>query len=506
MSQEFLIAIGLLLVIVIGVLVIRTVRFRSRQVPVQIVEEPAIDPQAHTRLARALQFETLTKQNPEDLDVNAYRALHEYIGTAFPKVHDTLDRAEINDLSLLYRWEGEDSDAGPIVLTAHVDVVPVDAPDQWDHPPFSGAVENDYVYGRGALDDKSSALAIFEAMETLIASGYTPRRTVYLGIGHDEEVGGENGAKQIAAHLAEQGVSPSLVIDEGGAITVGAVPDVTDPVALVGVAEKGYLSVEIRADGMGGHSSIPPDQTSIDAVTSAVRRLRENPLTASLSGVTGETLQYIAPEMGTAGKTAFANLWLLRPLITWALTQDPTTDAAIRTTTAPTILDAGVKDNVVPSTARAVVNFRIRPSESVAHVLEHVRTQLDGLPVTVHPQQQGEPTRVSPVDDEWFDLVQRTIREVADGVVVAPFLVPGTTDSRHYASIAEHVYRFAPFCLTEDDKHRIHGINERISLSDYRTMIAYYMRIVRNADALGAPMSSDGAASRTPSIAAQRKN
>jgi len=326
---------------------------------------------------------------------------------------------------------------------------------------------------------------------------------VYLGIGHDEEVGGENGAKQIAAHLAQNGVSPSLVVDEGGAITIGAVPDVTDPVALVGVAEKGYLSVEIRADGMGGHSSIPPDQTSIDAVTSAVRRLRDNPLSASLSGVTGETLQYIAPEMGTAGKTAFANLWLLRPLITWALTQDPTTDAAIRTTTAPTILDAGVKDNVVPSTARAVVNFRIRPSESVAHVLEHVRTQLDGLPVTVHPQQQGEPTRVSPVDDEWFDLVQRTIREVADGVVVAPFLVPGTTDSRHYASIAEHVYRFAPFRLTEDDKHRIHGINERISLSDYRTMIAYYMRIVRNADALGAPMSSDGAVSRTPSIAAQ---
>jgi carboxypeptidase PM20D1 len=499
-----LLVAGLVLLVLIAVLVLRTAMFRTRQVPVRSVDAPALDPEAPKRLARALQFETITQRDPEKVDAGTYAAYRDYLATAFPKVHDVMDRTEINEHSLLYRWEGSDAEAGSVVLAAHYDVVPVDAPDQWDHPPFDGVIEDDYIYGRGALDDKASAVALFESMETLIASGYAPRRTVYLAIGHDEEVGGERGARAIADHLEAEGVSPSVVIDEGGAITVGAVPDVADPVALVGVAEKGYLSVEIRADGMGGHSSIPPEQTSIDVVTTAVQRLRDNPLSASLSGVTGETLQFIAPEMGVAGKTAFANLWLLRALITWALTKDPTTDAAIRTTTAPTILDAGVKDNVVPSTARAVVNFRIRPSESVEHVMDHVRSQLSDLPVTLHPQQQGEPTRVSPMDDEWFDLVQQTIREVASDVVVAPFLVPGTTDSRHYASISEHVYRFAPFRLTQDDKHRIHGINERIPVSCYETMIAYYMQIIRNADALGDIPESDGAASEAPEVVGHR--
>ncbi|PEN12844.1 peptidase M20 [Longibacter salinarum] len=506
MSLDPLLLAGLALLVLLAVLAIRTAMFRTRQVAVRGIDAPDLDPEAPRRLARALQFKTITQRDPSEIDADAYRAYREYLEEAFPKVHDAMDRTEINEHSILYRWEGTDSDSGSVVLAAHYDVVPVDAPDQWDHGPFDGVIEDDFVYGRGALDDKASAIALFESMEMLIAAGYSPRRTVYLAIGHDEEVGGEDGAAAIADYLEQHGVSPSVVIDEGGAITVGAVPDVSEPVALVGVAEKGYLSVEIRADGMGGHSSIPPEQTSIDVVTTAVQRLRDNPLRASLSGVTGETLQFIAPEMGPAGKTAFANLWLLRGLITWALTKDPTTDAAIRTTTAPTILDAGVKDNVVPSTARAVVNFRIRPSESVKDVMDHVRSQLSDLPITLHPQQQGEPTRVSPMNDEWFDLVQRTIREVADGVVVAPFLVPGTTDSRHYASISEHVYRFAPFRLTEDDKHRIHGINERISISCYRTMIAYYMQIVRNADALGDAPGSDGAASEAPEVTAHERS
>ncbi len=500
MNVDPYLAVGAVVLLLIAILVLRTAMFQSRQVAVERVQTPEIDADAWTRLAKALQFETITQRDPAKLDTTAYAAFREYLAEAFPRVHDAMDRTVINEHSMLYGWKGSEPTAAPIVLAAHYDVVPVDAPEQWDHEPFSGTIHDDYVYGRGALDDKASVIALFESMETLIANGYEPRRTVYLAIGHDEEVGGEYGAKAIAEYLEAEGVAPGVVIDEGGAITVGAVPDVSDPVALVGVAEKGYLSVEIRADGMGGHSSIPPEQTSIDVVTTAVQRLRDNQLTASLSGVTGETLQFIAPEMGAAGKTAFANLWLLRGVITWALTQDPTTDAAIRTTTAPTILDAGVKDNVVPSNARAMVNFRIRPSESVEHVMDHVRSQLSDLPVTLHPEQQGEPTRVSPVDDEWFDLVQRTIRQVADGVVVAPFLVPGTTDSRHYAGISEHVYRFAPFRLTQDDKHRIHGINERIPVSCYETMINYYMQIVRNADAFGDTPGSDGATSTAPAM------
>jgi carboxypeptidase PM20D1 len=498
----FLTALGVALVLALLVIVVRTVLFRGRQESVASTEGIALRDGAAKRLAGSLRFETITKRDPDDLDRSAYEALYDYLRTSFPKVHDALDAEPINDLSRLYRWDGSDPSLAPIVLMAHVDVVPVEEEtiDQWTHPPFGGAVADGYVWGRGALDDKASVVAIFEAVETLLAEDYRPTRTVYLAIGHDEEVGGENGARHLATRIGTNGTRPAMVVDEGGAITIGAIPDFERPLALVGIAEKGYLSIEISAEGLGGHSSVPPEQTSIGTVARAVNRLRDNPLPARLDGVTGQTFDHVAPEMGGMARVAFANLWLLQPLVEWALSRNSTTDAAIRTTTAPTMLEAGVKDNVVPSTARAVVNFRILPSQSVDDVLAHVDRTLDDLPVSYRIIQQGEPTTVSPTDSPWFKLFKRTVREVAsEEVVVAPYLVPGTTDSRHYSRVCDHVFRFAPFTLTTDDRERIHGIDERISLGDYERMVHFYAQIVRNADAL--PDAADPAKDRRKSEA-----
>ena len=489
------IALGVALVLGL-VLTVRTVQFRSRQVSptheVDLFANGELVDGAAERLSGAVQFETITQRDPTDLDRDAYHDLFDFLAEAFPAVHETLDPQPVNELSRLFRWEGEDPDLAPIVLMAHVDVVPVEQEtwDQWTHPPFGGEIDDGYVWGRGALDDKASAVGILEAVEQLLQQDYQPKRTIYLAIGHDEEVGGENGARKLAETIAENGQRPAMVVDEGGAITVGAIPDFEQPLALVGIAEKGYLSVEISAEGLGGHSSVPPDETSIGSVARAIRRLRDNPLPARLDGVTGQTFDHVAPEMGGAARVAFANLWLLRPLVEWALSRNETTDAAIRTTTAPTMLEAGVKDNVVPSTARAVVNFRILPTQSVDDVFAHVERTLDGLPVSCRIVQKGEPTRVSETESPWFDLFKRTVREVtSDDTVVAPYLVPGTTDSRFYSDLCDHVFRFAPFTLTTDDRERIHGIDERISLEDYRKMVAFYERVIRNADGL-----TDGAA------------
>lgn len=488
-------ALGLLLLLGL-VVTLRTVQFRSRQVSGEAVPDAgqteALQDGAAERLAGAVRFETITQRDPADLDREAYHDLFAYLADSFPAVHEHLSHRPVNGLSRLFRWQGTDADLAPIVLMAHVDVVPVEKEtwDQWTHPPFGGEIDDGYVWGRGALDDKASAVGILEAVEQLLQQGYQPKRTVYLAIGHDEEVGGEDGAKHLAEAIAENGQRPAMVVDEGGAITVGAIPDFEQPLALVGIAEKGYLSVEISAEGLGGHSSVPPDETSIGSVARAIRRLRDNPLPARLDGVTGQTFDHVAPEMGGAARVAFANLWLLRPLVEWALSRNETTDAAIRTTTAPTMLEAGVKDNVVPSTARTVVNFRILPTQSVNDVRQHVEHTLDGLPVSVAVVQQGEPTRVSKTESPWFDLFKRTVREVtSDDTVVAPYLVPGTTDSRFYSDLCDHVFRFAPFTLTTDDRERIHGIDERIALEDYRKMVAFYERVIRNADGL-----TDGAA------------
>jgi carboxypeptidase PM20D1 len=437
---------------------------------------------AAERLAGALRFETITQRDPADLDSSAFRALDTYLQQSFPRVHQTLQVDTVSGLSRLYTWPGRDPSLAPLVIMGHTDVVPVEAGTDtaWTHPPFEGAIADGYVWGRGALDDKASVVGAMEAVERLLRAGRQPERTVYLAFGHDEEVGGERGAKRIAERIADQGQRPALVVDEGGAITVGALPGVEQPVALVGVAEKGYLSLELVAESEGGHSAMPPPRTSVEIVSDAVMRLGTNPLPADLDGVTGQTFAYVGPEMDFGPQLAFANLWLLEPVVEWALSRNVTTNAAIRTTTAPTVIRGGVKDNVIPTRAQAIVNFRVLPSQGIEAVMDHVGSLLEGLPVTVRKLQNNPPTPVSAIDSAPFRQVQRAIQQVTpDPVIVAPLLVPGTTDARHYAPYTDYVYRFLPFRLTPADRGRIHGTDERIALADYAAIIAYYTQLIR---------------------------
>ena len=442
---------------------------------------------AATHLSEALQFKTVTKRDPAKLDSAAYDSLYAYLERAFPRVHRTLDTAHVNDLSRHYTWPGTDTTAAPVVLMAHVDVVPVEPGTraEWTHPPFSGALADGHVWGRGALDDKAGAVAILEALSTMIRNGERPARTVHVAIGHDEEVGGPNGARVMAERITGDGTSPAIVLDEGGAVTRGALPGLTRPLAVVGIAEKGYLSVELTATAPGGHSSVPPDSTSIERLNAALSRLLDNPLPARLDGVMGRTLAFVAPEMPLHLRVALANQWLTAPALEWALSREPATEAAIKTVQVPTRLDAGVKDNVIPSAATATVNYRILPSHSVDGVLAHIRETTAGLGITVDTGQVSPPTPVSSVDGPAFRMVQRTLREVtSDRVVVAPNHVPGATDSRNNPDATPHVYRIRPYTLTPARRGLIHGTNERIPVADYRTLVRFYVQALRNADAL----------------------
>ncbi len=476
---------GLLLVILVGGL--RTFQLETRQVAPTDSVATSVASDAPERLSAAIQHRTITKRDPAALDTAAYQDLYRTLEEAFPVVHQTLDTTHVNDLSRLYTWRGADTTKAPIVLMAHTDVVPIEpgTESEWTHPPFSGTIADGYVWGRGALDDKTSVVAMLEAISTLLQKDVQPDRTVHVAFGHDEEVGGPNGARAIAERITNDGTSPAIVVDEGGAITKGALPGLKRPLAVVGIAEKGYLSVELEATAPGGHSSAPPDSTSIQILNAALGRLLDNPLPARLDGVMGRTLDYVAPEMPFSMRAALANRWLTAPAITWALSQQPATEAAIRTVQVPTRLNAGVKDNVIPSSATATINYRILPSQSVEEVLQHIRSTIGGLPVTITTGQASEPTPVSSVDDSAFRMLQRTIREVtSDSVVVAPYLVPGATDSRHYAHATTRIYRFLPYTLTPEDRGRIHGTNERISIDDYRTVVRFYLQLLHNADAL----------------------
>jgi len=320
---------------VLGVVGVRTALVESRQIETKPVAVNVSQKASH-RLAETLKIETITRQNPTELDSAAFREFYQYAAQAFPAVHATLDTTQVNGLSRLYTWTGRDPSLAPIVLMAHVDVVPIDDSSAWRHPPFGGDVANGYIWGRGALDDKASAVGILEAIETLLDRGVTPERTVHVALGHDEEVGGLRGGRALSERITDGGVRPALVVDEGGAITRGALPGLTDPLAVVGVAGKGYLSLELEARRPGGHSSVPPLETSIEVLNEGLTRLRSNPLPARLTGVTGTMFDYLAPDVTLPMRTLLANRWLTAPILQTVLDRRPPTRAAIRTTTVPT--------------------------------------------------------------------------------------------------------------------------------------------------------------------------
>lgn len=426
-----------------------------------------------------MQIQTIsTETAPPSREVLA--AFHTFLERSFPRVHGQLKREAIAGGSLLYTWAGSDPSAPALLLTAHLDVVPVEAGSEgkWIARPFSGAVANGFVTGRGAIDDKSSLMAILEATERLLARGYRPRQTIYLAFGHDEERGG-TGAQAMAALLKQRGANIGFALDEGFAVLDGVIAGVKVPIAVIGIAEKGYASIELTATGSGGHSSMPSDDNAAVRIARALDRISQNQMPARLDGPTGRMLDGIAPYAGGAMKVALANRWLTRHFVQTRFLASPDTAAAIRTTTAPTIIQAGTKDNVLPQSARAVVNHRILPGDTVASVVAHDRAAVDDPQVRLRVLPgAGEPSRPVPPDSAEFRQLSSIIRGSFPEAAVAPGLVLGATDGRHYEGVARAVLRFAPITMRKADLARFHGNDERIGIADYMRAIAFYERLI----------------------------
>jgi len=369
-----------------------------------------------------------------------------------------------------------------------MDVVPVipGTENDWEHPPFGGVIADGYIWGRGAMDDKGSVLAILEAVEKLLAEGHQPVRTVYLAFGHDEEVGGASGARQIADLLESRGVSDyALVLDEGGAIVDGLVPGVAGRAAIIGIAEKGGVSLELVVEGDGGHSSMPPEHTNIGILSKAITRLEENQFPARVDGAAFTMFEYIGPEMSFGMKLLFANMWLFKPLVTKGLISDPQSAAMVRTTTAATIINGGVKSNVLPIEARAVVNFRIIPGETVETVKERVRQVVADDRVQISGAGR-DPSPVSDPEAPAFQMLATTLRQLVPGddLLVAPYLVMGGTDARYYAARSDKVYRFFPAIIGDGDLARVHGTGERLAIESFALGVRYFYQLIKNSDKL----------------------
>jgi carboxypeptidase PM20D1 len=435
------------------------------------------------RLSAAVRISTVSREEPRE-DEAAFPAFREHLEKTYPAVHSTLERELVAGGTLLYTWKGDDPALEPMLLLAHQDVVPVDPEslDSWEHPPFSGDIADGRVWGRGTLDDKGSLIGLMEAVEHLVGQGFRPQRTVMLGMGHDEELGGTEGAIGLAAELAERGIKLAFVLDEGGAIVNGLVPGVSGQVAVIGITEKGYVSVELRVEIPGGHSSAPRGESAIGVLVKAVRRLERNPMPSRIELPVKAFLEALAPHARMPLRLAFANPGLFERLIIRAFQGVPEAASAVRTTAATTIIQAGEKDNVIPPMARAVVNFRILPGDSVAGVMKHVRRAVadDRVKLSILGKAR-EPSNVSPLDSDNFATVSNTVREVFPGAVVAPYLMVAGTDSRHFEGLTTDVYRFMPFRMTPREIETIHGTNEHVRAEVLGDVVTFYARLITNA-------------------------
>jgi len=485
--MPYVYAFILLLLVIIAVVAIRTILFTraATQKPLPFIKQlpdPTLEPLVAARhLSAAIQVETISHENPAEDDPAQFAALHRVLEESYPLIHAHLTREVLEGGSLLYTWRGRDASLEPVLFMAHQDVVPVDTHtrDKWTYPPFSGAIEDGYVWGRGSMDIKSQLIGVMEAIEHLLAAGFTPERTVYLASAHDEEVLG-TGAPRVVALLKKRGVRLQAVIDEGTAILDGVLPGFKGYTAAIAVTEKGYLTVKLTTESGGGHSSTPSSETSIGILSRAIDRLQSNPFPYSLK-VAAPMFKAFSPAASTLMKVAFANLWLLGGMVRRKLAAAPETAASMHTTTAPTIFRSGIKENVLPSLAEAVINFRILPGETISQVLERVRLVINDERVKVAPipTSAWEPSPVSPSDCPAYHHITTVVRELYPGTTCAPNVMLGATDSRHFHAISDRVYRFTPIISQSDDLKRIHGINERLSLENLNNMVLFFYRLVQ---------------------------
>lgn len=485
-------ALGLLILGLGGTTVLRASRLVADQ-PVVPPSTLDVDSVAVAMLlAEAVAFRTVS--HADHRDPSTFVALQAWLEERFPAVHRVATRETVHGHSLLYTWRGTQPDLPPVVVMAHQDVVPVEegTESDWLHPPFSGAVapcdgaaEGDCVWGRGTLDMKATLVSLMVAAEGLAVSGWRPERTLLFAFGDDEEVSGLGAAATVAL-LDERGVSPAWVLDEGMVIADGIVPGLTSPAALIGVAEKGFVSVALTAWGEGGHSSMPPPSTAVGRLARAVARLEERPFPVRVDGPAKAMFLELAPFMPFGNRLAFANLWLLEPVVSASLTKKNNTRALLHTTQAATMLEGSPQDNLLPQSAQAVVNYRIHPRDSVAGVLEHVRAAIEDPSVTVEPvttSLYSEPSPVSSTDSAGFVAIEEAAHAAAPGVVSAPALMIGGTDARHFASICDQVFRFQPAWMRPGDTDRLHGTNERIPVSNLATFVRFHDAHLRRAGA-----------------------
>lgn len=476
MAKRIFAGLFLVIVALVAVLGIRTMMYKPA--PVAEAEPFVFDTdvdRAVANLSRAVQFET----DSTDMFRSDFRDYLNWLAETYPQTHAALELTELRPVTPLFKWEGKNPELQPILLAAHYDVVPIASPDQWTREPYGGEVDDEFVWGRGTLDNKGAMITILTVVEQLLEDGFVPERTIYLSFGGDEETGGR-GARAVAKHLNDAGIQLAWALDEGSFVLQDVIPGLAVPVASINLSEKGYVTLQLVATSDGGHSSMPPRDTAVGKLAGAVYRLQQNPVPGGLTGISAEFFDALGRHFTLDKRVIFANRWLFNPVLESILSGAPSTDAMLRTTTAPTMLQGSPKDNILPTRAVATINFRIHPRDTVDSIVAHVREVIEdeSIEIVVNREFASPASPVSDSSGPGYVAIEESIREAFGPIATVPGLTIAATDARHYAKAADAAYRINPFQITGDDLTRFHGIDERLSIENFRAGLNFYAALI----------------------------
>lgn len=470
----FVSAIVTLFILIIGA---RTALFVP--VPQSRAEVSPAHPFDRTRVAeslsRMIRIPTVSSRLPEDTDQVVFETFRSLLAELYPAIHRECECVRIGAQGVLYRWKGR-SPESPTVLMSHYDVVPADETG-WTHPAFSGHIDSEgIIWGRGAIDTKVTLCGIMESVEVRIQAGFVPERDVYLSFAGDEEVFGTS-AREIVDYMAAKGISPSLVLDEGGAVVERIFPGVTKPCAVIGIAEKGMLDVELSVESGGGHASAPPARQGVGRLARALSRIETSPFKSRLTPAVKAMFDALGRHSSMGYRILFANLWCFKPALDLLCRlAGGELNALMRTTACFTMLKGSSAFNVIPSVASATVNVRLLPGDTAQGVIDHFKKRA-GPKVAVTLQYATETSGTASIKSEGWGKVRDAVSAVWPAAVVAPYLMVACTDSRHFSRICPTVLKFSAMELTKEERSSMHGRNERIPADKLVKACEFFWRL-----------------------------
>ncbi|MBP8640140.1 MAG: M20/M25/M40 family metallo-hydrolase [Oscillospiraceae bacterium] len=462
---------------ILVVLCVRTIKFKPQ--PQTSVSQTSVEIDANKAaqdFAEMLRCKTISHADASLDDDSEFLKFEMLLPSLFPNVFRGCDYERLNPRALMFRWKGATA-ADPVVFMAHFDVVSVTEA-EWSKPAFDGIIENGEIWGRGALDTKSTLFSVLSAAEARIIEGFVPERDYYFCFGGDEEVAG-GGAPSIVDELEKRGIKPCMVLDEGGAIVDNVFPGVTKPCALIGIGEKGNWNLQLKAVSKGGHASAPPADSPIDILALACRKIHDNPFKFRITMPAKLMLNNLAPYSTVLYKLIFSNLWLFKPVLNLITKkQGGELNAMMRTTVAFTMTEGSQGANVLPSSASLIMNLRLLEGDSKESALARIKRLVKNDAIEYIPLVGSEPSRSSPIDSIGYIAIERAIKESFPDVLVSPYLMIAGSDSRHYLRICDNVYRFSGMALSLEERGMIHGKDERIPVEKLADTIKFYYRLI----------------------------